>query len=1301
MRKRPAAATESPDPPSLFAPAPPAPPRPARKWTDAQRAGITTVGHSLLVSAAAGSGKTSVLAERCAHLVCDCDDPCDVDQLLVVTFTEAAAAEMKGRIRAALRDRAAREPSGRLAHQLALMEHAHVSTLHSFCSRVLRQHFHLVGIDPTFSVLDGDEAKLLRNETARQLLADRFELDDAEGSFAAFIDAYGDGDDARVVQLIVRSHEMLASLRDPEAWMRDSLARIEDAAAPSKPLEKTALGLELAAFIGSGLASLRTRCDEAIAVVSRAAGFPKYEQQLREYAATLAHWERLLESAGLAAVSEEVRTFQPPKLPSVRNDVPGKDVAKAAIEAVRDGMTKGPWVGAMRFTPAEYREGMRSVLPHARLFLDLVRQFGTRYRMAKDASRTIDFSDLERLTLHALADKDRPDGVHPSRAAHAYHRRFRHVLVDEYQDINEVQDAILSLLSTECLWAKDERGRRKDDEGGTRPASSFIRPPSALASNLFAVGDVKQSIYRFRLAEPARFLARQLLFRDDDSTPRRGQLIALQANFRSRAKLLEAINATFERLMTEAAADIEYDASHRLVPGLPYVDPPAGVRSFPGAPIGLHLLPDKFGGSGATGGDAEDVVGDDDASPDDLDRTQREAVLVAARVRQMMGLDGGQPVHVADKDDAGTPVYRPVRYRDVVILLRAMQHKAEDFADALRGAGIPVHSEGRTGFFESTEVRDVIALLRLLDNARQDVPLATFLRSPLGRLPRPGAEDALARIRLACPERAAAYHEAVVRYAAEQDDELAAHLRDLLADLKRWRELAQRRPLADLLAAVFEETGYLAYVGALHGGEQRVANLQDLQARAAQFGTFHRQGLSRFLEFLDTLKEETDLGQPSVASEAQDVVRVMSVHRSKGLEYPVVIVPDLGKGINLGDCNGPVLLDRMAGLGMSVIDTRLQARYPSLASTLVGRRLRQQALAEELRVLYVAMTRAKEHLILIGTCPAKRPDEWRSRWTGHAGPLPAADVLGAGCMLDWLGPVAAATGPAAFDVVAHDPDAVRQWRGPRPTYERWTERQAALARLEPISPAPPPDDVARRVIGRLTAPYPFEPFTRVAASRAATRDETHAPPAASASASGSAAALPLPRFLAGDCGPSAADKGTATHLLLEHLDYAAPLDEDGIRGQLGGLVDRELLTEAQASCVDVASIVWLAGSEAGAMLRDAKRTRREVPVYLADAPEGPGVPPSDDPLDQVMIRGRLDALVIDDSSVTIIDYKTDAVSEAQVPARAEAYRAQLATYARAVERITGKPVKAALLAFLTPRVVWTLRLPLPGTPGRG
>ena len=1222
------------------------PAHPARQWTDAQRRGIETIGHSLLVSAAAGSGKTAMLAARCAHLVCDAKETCNVDELLVVTFTDAAAVEMKSRIHSALYERAAVTDSEHLRRQVALVDQANVSTLHSFCAKLLREHFHAVGLDPAFSVLDGEEAGLLRRECARELFEDRYEQDQT-GDFQRFIDAYGEGDDACLMRHVIRTHELLRSFVDPDGWLHRSRAQIAQAA--QGPIETTELGRELIDTVARDIAAARNRCEEALALVQQLHGFQKYVEVLNDCRRVLRHWDQTLASDGLDALAEVMRD-EPPRLPSISNTLPGKEIAKGSVDAVRDWMKEGFCRQLLRFTTAQWQAGLVHILPHAEVLLNLVSDFGDRYKKAKDASRVVDFSDLERFALQVLNDGT-GGAVLPSRAAQGYHKRFKHVLVDEYQDINEVQDAILSLLSRECVC----------DHPST-------------PGNLFCVGDVKQSIYRFRLAEPARFLDRQKLFHESSPAPRRGEVIDLQSNFRSRKSLLDAINGVFKRMMTASAVDIEYDQSHWLRAGLNY-PPGNGTTSFTGAPIEMHLLPsDLLGGDEESSSEVADDL--------ELDRSEREAVLVAQRIRQLMGFDGSSRMTVAEKDASGALRSRPIRYGDIVVLLRAMRHKAEQYADILRRFHIPVHADSSTGYFDSMEIRDMVCLLDVLDNQRQDVALAGVLRSPIANLPEP--ENCLARIRLAYPaqgEQAVAFHDAVVRYAGEKEDELAARLRDFLDQMDSWRRLAHSRPLPELIWTIYQESGYLAFCAGLHDGEQRVENLMELHRRSSQFAGARPHTLSRFMRFLQNLRDEADLGQPSIASEADDVVRVMSIHRSKGLEFPVVFLPDLGKRINLADCQGAILIDRAAGLGMDVIDDERLIRYPSLASVVVKQRLKQQALAEEMRVLYVAMTRAKEHLVLIGTCKHDAAEKWRARWATDTGPLPQDTVLSARCMLDWLGPVAAAE-PDAIRVTPHAAEEVLTWQTEHARRPALTSQQQALATLTPIVPAPEKSAAADEVIGRLEFSYPYRTYSVLAASESMTRKSN----------AFSGATLDLPRFLA-DRSASAADVGTATHRVLQHLDFSRRCDAADLEAQIAGLVSRKLLTHLQMELVDHDSVEWLLESEVGKLLKQhAASLRRELLIHRAWAPPFAGQPAlSAEALDQVMIRGRIDVLVPAPAGAVVIDYKTDAIAADSVPLRAQDYAVQMGQYRDCVGRMIGKPVSRAFLVFLTPRMIWEVK----------
>jgi ATP-dependent helicase/nuclease subunit A len=1002
----------------------------------------------------------------------------------------------------------------------------------------------------------------------------------------------------------------------------------------------------LTAQVRDLLQSLRDRWLQLATQTAAIDGLEAYAEYINELLAAVASWRDAFGDGEFDQLAAEVNSFEMPRLPTIRGGPPEKETIKNGIDAIRKEMTGSSFTKLARFSEAEWRAGLGEIHQPASVIVSLTRDFAERFAAAKRELRGLDFTDLERLALRTLRQDNVGAALLPSPIALAFHQQFKHVLVDEYQDINDVQDAILSLVSTE------------------RVAGDAVR------SNLFCVGDVKQSIYRFRLAQPVRFLDRYKRFRGGDAT---GAVIDLSANFRSRAPLLDAINALFERLMTERAMEIEYDAAQRLIPGADY--PAAnGTPAFSGAPIELHLLAPPPRG---------DHTDDADESAD-LDRSEREAALIAHRIKELIA----SGMHVVEKTPDGLSL-RPIQYRDIVILLRSTKYKSAQYADVLRAARIPVHSDSGSGFFESMEIRDMLSLLRVLDNQQQDIPLAAVLRSPLASLPEP--EDSLARIRLAYPDTAQTpFHHAVTCYAAEQHDELAAHLEHVLENLSRWRQMANQRPLAEVLWHIYDTTGYLAFCAGMEDGQQRVANLIDFHERARQFGTFQRQGLSRFMRFLDTLAEESDLGQPAVASEADDVVRIMSIHRSKGLEFPVVFVPDLGKKHNIQDASGSILIDRDAGMGLLVADPQLRVRYPSLAHVVVQDRIRRQTLAEEMRILYVAMTRAREHLILIGTCEEASMQGWVSQWSGHRGQLSADRLLGARTMLDWIGPAAAACNGAGQEIVSI------VWHGenvpavhPAPPA---AARAEALAQLRPLDPPPPMHPDAQRVMQRLRDDDPLRPYATMpaAVSVGGLTKQGRLAPAGHRPAARDIVPfkteLRLPRCVSEETKPSPTEIGSATHLVLEHLDFARPCDAGDLEAQIAALIDRKLIAPSVAAMVDRLAIAWLMQTELGALLRrNSAALRRELPLFYPM--RLPDAPPSNDPLDRVMVRGRLDLLVPDASGLVLVDFKTDHVTSETVDARAEFYRPQIASYREAIERILRRPVAKAILVFLHPRIV--------------
>lgn len=1204
------------------------------KWTAEQLSAIRTTGTNLLVSAAAGSGKTAVLAERCAYLVCDAPEPCDLDQLLVVTFTKAATDEMRGRIEQALRGRPNAEDDPRLTRQLLLLARAQINTLHGFCTQVLRRHFHVLGLDPNFRVLDDEEIKLLKHDIARDVLDDRYDAGDPD--FRQLVDDYADGYDPRIHSHILDMHRLMESVVDPDAWLNSAADRINQARL-ARPLASNDMGRELMLLIQRWLSELRDQAVSLARQIAPVRGLESYAEYVNDLLAAVEHWRMELAEDNLDALANAVKAFEPRRLPTISRPPPEKEAIQAQINQLRKEMTGSTMAAACRFSEREWRDALSLTLPATRVLISLVTEFSRRFTQAKRDLRGVDFADLERFTLNVL--RESAASQEPSAVARVYQKQFRHLLVDEYQDINPVQDAILTLLS---------RG-----------------------DNLFSVGDVKQSIYRFRLAQPRRFLEKLSSFRKNSSI---GRVIDLASNFRSRAPLLEVINGVFTRLMSESAVEIEYDASHELRPGAQY--PPAAAAAFTGAPIELHLLPIPPRGAEET--DDPDL---------DLDRIEREAVFVAHRVRELMS----QGMQVAAKSADGSLEMRPLRYRDIVVLLRSMRYKGQQMAHAMRAGGVPVHSDSATGFFESTEVRDMLSLLRVLDNQRQDIPLAAFLRSPIAGLDRP--EDALATIRLAYPR--IPFHEAAVTYANEKEDGLAGKLKELFARLKDWRRMAHQRPVAELVWQIYDETGYLAFSGGMVDGAQRAANLLEFHERSRQFGTFQRQGLGRFMQFLQSLADQEDLGQPSIASEADDVVRIMTIHHAKGLEFPVVFVPDLGKLHNLLDARGPVLVDREAGIGLMAVDQAKRVRYPTLSHLLVQDRIKRQSLAEEMRVLYVAMTRAREHLILVGTCDPARPDEWKEEWSAHQGAMPSHRILGGRTMLDWVGPAASMLANAKdqpIQVTMHEEGELATWSQADNSQTKPEADRSPYADQAPLSPAPSPNADANDLIERMTRVYAHLPFAAIGAATSVGALTKEGTPVPNSWESGRGPALSFgpdltpPKFVAAEGTPRATEIGTATHIVLQHLDFSRRCDREDISLQISDLARRKLLPEEFLKVVDAEAILWLLSTPLGETLRrNNDQLQRELPVYFPMP--APGAPDSGDPMDRVMVRGRLDVLVPDESGPIIVDYKTDSVTEQAVDARTQFYKPQVIAYRDAIGNALGRPVSRAMLVFLAPRLI--------------
>lgn len=1226
---------------------------PERNWTAAQLEAIGTVDRGVLVSAGAGSGKTAVLAERCARIICDLHPPCDVDRLLVVTFTDAAATEMRQRIERVLRERLAATPTNaRLQRQLALLETASISTLHAFCKRTLGRYFAHADIDPRAPQLDENEIGELREEAARSVFDRMGERTDAAGeAFLSLLETYGNTNDWPLMQAVLQVTRFLESVIDPDGW----LARAAE-------YWKLPAGGGLPAFWREKLVgALQAELEEQIGIIAGHLERLQSDSPPRagEFAADLECYRRALErwrgglsrtatDGQLEDVCRQIREFQFPKTLRKNKNSGGsaqelekferyqkilKDTKDNLFDAaLRDGFA--------RFTIADWVAGMARAAPHVNTFLALVEAARAEYAAAKRDLGVMDFADLERRTLELL--RDPASGV-----AGRLRDKFRFVLVDEFQDINPVQAEILRLVS-------------RDEDAGRE-------------ANLFTVGDVKQSIYRFRLAEPRVFLDRAARLRADPANPR-GRAIDLRENFRSSPRIIAALNHVFERLIAADLGGIDYDEHTRLVAGR------TSVGELAGPVLELHYVESEPTGAAGPGGTRPEAW--------DWEQVEREAYVIAERLRA---------IH-----QDGVP------FGDMAILLRSVQAHAGLFIRTLAECGVPATAESVGGFFESVEILDVLALLQLLDNQRQDIPLAAVLRSPL--LGPPLNDDELAEIRALRRGRTMPFFATVGTYAREGPQEsLRTRLAATLAQLTSWRRRFRLRPLADVLWALVEETGYLARVSGLRDGARRRANLIRLHEMTRSFGRFNRQGLYRFLRYLDGLRDaERDADAGNVATPGADVVRVMTIHKSKGLEFPVVVVGELGKKFNLRDARGAMLYDRNMGVAFKAVDLAQRVQYPTLPHRLVSRQVRDESLAEELRVLYVALTRAKERLILVGSGKLRDVAKSRAEFADHSGVLPLRSRANARGLLDWLtaalcslpGDVVSFEDESALCAVkCYDADSMREWKKSPIVSAAVRSRLELCEKLDlpkPSAMTATMRDTLAQLERRLTTAYATPRLARLPAVAAASvikgQWQGLTDDAAPARESGPrlTARFDPPTLLSATAAePDAAARGTWTHAFLELVDLRRPCDEADLRRQQDELIASGRL-DFPADGIDLPAIAWFFGGELGRRLRDpASRVLREWPFVI-------GVPPSRlDPAareadgdEVVLVRGIVDCLLHAGGGWELIDYKTDALQTPQaVDQRAAEYRGQLDIYGEAVRATFGAPVARRSLVFLGPRRV--------------
>ncbi|WP_152392142.1 helicase-exonuclease AddAB subunit AddA [Paenibacillus guangzhouensis] len=962
------------------------------QWTDDQWSAIVRGGENILVAAAAGSGKTAVLVERIIRKIASEEEPLNVDQLLVATFTKAAAAEMRERIREALEKELDKNPdSEHLRRQLALMNRASITTLHSFCLEVIQRYFQLIPLDPAFRIANETEADFIRQEVLEDLFEAHYAEDAEDSDFRKLVDWFsGERSDEAMVRLVQSLYDFSRSHPWPREWlytMADAFA-VEDVSM----LGQSAWAQSVVADVRLQLNGIVGVLRQAMMLIEQPGGPVPYRDTLMEDMSMVLSLRDAAEEAPWEMLYEHFASMAFGKLKACRGEQYNKEL-QDQVKGLRDQVKK--LLTAMqeelfRRPPELFLGEMQTLAPLMRTLAEFVLSFGEKYEQAKRAKGLVDFSDLEHYCLQILRHPASTlEETYPSGAALEYQTQFAEVLLDEYQDTNMVQEAIVSLIS--------------------RPG----------AGNRFMVGDVKQSIYRFRLAEPGLFLNKYKSY--PAMSKGQGLRIDLARNFRSRQEIVDAVNTIFRQIMNASVAEIDYDERAELVCGAKY---PVGEEAFGQEyPAELWLI-DRGNGAGTQGveplddesADTEVSNGEEEGGAsmhraaqldaEELMTAQLEARLIATQIRQLMG-EYGTPFQVYDKFLKGM---RSVTYRDIVILLRATQQWAPLMIEQLRLEGIPAYAELNTGYFEATEVEVMISLLKVIDNPVQDIPLAGVLRSPIVNL----TAEELAQIRL--HGKGLTFYEAMVKLTMEDEvrrDDLSVE-RGLLTKLRRfmdrlayWRDEARQGSLSELLWRIYRETGYYDWVGGLPGGTQRQANLRALYDRARQYESTSLRGLFRFLRFIERMQDNGgDLGTARALGEQEDVVRIMTIHKSKGLEFPVVFVAGLSKMFNQQDLSASFLMHKQLGFGPRYMDQELRVAYPTLPSLAIKRQIKMELLAEEMRVLYVALTRPKEKLYLIGSVRnvEKQLQTWGQAVDQTDLLLPDYMLARGRSYLDWIAP---------------------------------------------------------------------------------------------------------------------------------------------------------------------------------------------------------------------------------------------------------------------------------------------------------
>ncbi len=1295
------------------------------RWTPQQQKAISRDGRNILVSAAAGSGKTAVLVERIFQKIAG-ENGTDIDKLVVVTFTKAAAAEMKQRIRDAIDARLETEPDNiRLQKQLTLVQNAQITTIDSFCLNIIRNYFTEIDLDPGFRTADEGEMKLLEHDVMEEMLEDYYSEDREE--FTKFVEGYGTGkNDEKIEEIILKLYHFARSYPWPEEWY-DSCVQMYDIA-DEDAFEKNTAMRYLTDYVARRLTDFDKEYTILEEICSQADGPQMYLAAIQsdhmgmhmiQNAANFAEMSRLVQLLSFDALGRK-------KLNEVSEDK--KAYVKACRDNYKDFVNKTLKTKIFSKDVEEILRDIHQNKAAVAVMVELARDFTARMQKEKKERNIIDFNDMEHMALNILVHRENGKSSY-TEVADILSAFYEEILIDEYQDSNMLQEEILTAVS-----------KGKYD---------------AAKNNIYMVGDVKQSIYRFRMAAPELFMEKYNSYTPEESA---AEKIELQKNFRSRKNVLDTVNDVFAGAMNEEYTGITYDEKAQLNVGFDYEQLETSEVKEAGITFGTEeeratevlfvmsqkdVTDEEFAADEEKEQDASEKVRGTITpaqSPKEL-----QAMAIAHKIKKLMQGKDGKPYLVYDKK---SPLgYRKIRYSDIVILLRTVTGWADTFVDVLMNQDIPAYSDASTGYFNVREIKLLLSYLTVIDNPLQDIPMAAVLLSYFGRLD----TQELAMLRM-CNRRKNLWEtiqyiyelknkntkqeladnksdesniDNIIQNAdtesehtdnpqekAEYDDtqveqvlaneELCRKLNQLVEKLTFYRDKAEILSIYNLIWEVVYQTGYYDYVGTMPAGATRQANVDLLLERASAYEKTSYSGLFNFLRYIERMQKfDVDFAEATLLGENENLVRVMSIHKSKGLEFPVVFVAGMDKKINLSDAGGDVIIDKDLGIGTNAIYMDKRIKTPTCIKAAVGARIAQESISEELRVLYVAMTRAREKLIMVGCIPEKSEEKQRQNWQDKSvhiqttGTLTYSDIATCGTYADMVMPIVlndnqagkaySNTGVFAYETVPE-----------RTLYEQMQNQQDVdLTESEEAE-----CEVEADTVDSIQMPYPYEQEaqtkTKVTVSELKkqqadqdfleestySEDYLAARQAEDADEQADSAADVeeiVPKFLReGEETLPANERGTAYHRVMECLNYESDVDAAMMKQEIAQMLQDEKLTQSQYDCIEAEKILAFVQSPIGKRVQAAKQRNqlwREQPFVFTDA----------DSADDLLIQGVIDLYLEEAEEIVIVDYKTDRVKKGKAGEKEliRRYQIQLSYYAKAIEQITGKRVKEKIIYSFT------------------